>query len=76
MDRKRKDFFQTFETPEGKRVLVNLNQYTKALIANKPINNDSHTMAYRAGQQSVMIHIYAMLNRQINEPKQERAVNE
>jgi hypothetical protein len=66
-----RDYFQTFETPEGKRVLKDLNRHTGALRANKPVNNDALLMAYKEGQRSILIHIYAKLNKQINEPKGE-----
>ena len=67
MDRKHKDFHQTFGTPEGQRVLKNLNMLSGALRANKPQNNDALLMAYKEGQRSIIIHIYAMLNKQLNE---------
>jgi len=71
-----KDYKDTFGSNEGKRVLEDLNKYTGALRPNKPINNDALLMAYKSGQASVIIHIYAKLNRKLSEPRQERAINE
>jgi hypothetical protein len=68
------DYRETFAPEYGKRVLANLTRTTGALKANPP--TDALTMAYKEGQRSVIIHIYAMLNKQINEPKQERAIND
>lgn len=71
-----KDYKETFGSNEGLRVLTDLNKHTGALRPNKPINNDALLMAYKAGQASVIIHIYSKVNKKLNEPKQERAINE
>ncbi len=65
------DYYQTFGTPEGKRCLEDLNKQSGALRANKPVNNDALLMAFKEGQRSIVIHIYAKLNKKINEPKGE-----
>lgn len=70
-----RDYKETFGTPEGLRVMEKLNEFTGALRPNKPINNDALLMAYKAGQASVIIHIYSKVNKKLNEPKQERAIN-
>lgn len=70
-----RDYKDTFAPDYAKRVLDDLNRTTGALRPNKPINNDALLMAYKCGQTSVIIHIYSKLNKKLNEPKQERAIN-
>lgn len=71
-----KDYKETFGPSAGLRVMVDLNKYTGALRPNKPMNNDALLMAFKCGQASVIIHIYSKVNKKLNEPRQERAINE
>lgn len=73
MDSKRKDYFQTFETPHGKRVLDDLRKLS-GLMSNV-INKDSQGRLdpwmenRKLGRKDILIHIYTKLKQKPYESK-------
>lgn len=66
------DFKEVFAGDNGKRVLERL---SKLCNENKPTYVDQNPTgtAYREGQRSVILHIRAMLNKDVKESKQKVA---
>lgn len=68
----------TFESPEGKRVLEDLKKKCPTLT--RPIGTgkgvDINTLLINTGQDNVLKHIYRMLGRDPNEEMAEHAKNE
>ena len=73
------DYQQTFGTEAGKRVLDDIKKLSKVLFAIVPYDNngrlDLGAMAYKDGQRSVLVHIYAKLRKDPYEVKQSKAIN-
>ena len=72
------DYRNTFNSPEGKRVLADLKKRCPLLSGPLGIAKgvDVNMMLVMEGQSNIVKHIYTMLNRDPNEESPERAVNE
>ena len=71
------DFQKAFDTDAGKRVRELLKEFTGYGIAKVPTDSagrlDPYELARNEGKRAVMCHIEAMLEKNINEKKQEKA---
>ncbi len=71
------DFQKTFDADSGKRVRRLLKEFTGYGVAKIPTDSngrlDPYELARQEGKRSVMCHIEAMLNKDVNEVKQEKA---
>lgn len=72
------DIQKTFDTDSGKRTRKLLKKFTGYGIAKVPVDNngrlDPYEMARLEGKRSVMCYIEAMLEKDVNESKQKKAV--
>ena len=68
----------TFESPEGKRVLADLRKHAPLLTA--PLGTtaglDVNSLLVMEGQSNILKHIYYMLRRDPNEDRPEQALNQ
>jgi len=71
------DFQKTFDTDSGKRVRKLLKDFTGFGVAKVPVDEsgrlDPYELARQEGKRSVMCHIEALLDKNVNEIKQESA---
>lgn len=71
------DFQKAFDTDAGKRVRKLLKKFTGYGIAKIPVDNngrlDPYELARLEGKRSVMCHIEAMIEKDVNEEKQTKA---
>ncbi len=73
------DYKQTFDSPEGKRVVDNLRKISKFDLSVLPIGKDDHIdihaiMRYE-GQRSVVLHILKKIEEDLDKPKQIEAIS-
>jgi len=75
-----KDFKETFESPEGKRVVERLKRLSNYDYVLVPVDNngriDVNQVMFNEGQRSVMVHILRKLKTDLGKPKQTEAVRE
>lgn len=73
------DFHLTFNSEYGKRVLADLRLKCPAFLLSALQTNpklDTNTEMYQAGQRSVVLYVYKMLNANPYEEKSSQAINE
>jgi hypothetical protein len=69
------DYKQTFETPQGKRVLEHIKKLARFNSSYWPVGTDSHTDIYQVcredGKRAVINHIDIMLTRNPDEEEKD-----